>query len=197
MNSRLWVRKALSMCLAVATIATYSMNALANTEKFAGEILIIGKTTDGQNSSVKINGEAVQSGRSVFSASTIATPDNTTAVINLGKIGKIEVESNTVISLSFDEKGITGNLTTGHIKVLNALDKVNVNIPSGEAFSLSSGESVSATNGKAKADDDNNTSHLLIYSIIIGAAVASIIFVATTDNRISLGGGATIVSSTR
>ncbi|MDQ6785818.1 MAG: hypothetical protein M3033_03225 [Acidobacteriota bacterium] len=198
MNSRFLIRKALSMCLVVATMATYSMVALANSEKIAGEILINGKTVNGQNPSVKVNGETAQSGRSIFSASTIATPEDASAVVNLGKIGKIELEPNTILSLTFDEKGINGNLAAGRVTVLNALNNVTIKIPSGEAVSLNTGESASAASGKAQASDDNNSGHLLLYSIILGGAVAGIIFAARTDNnRIALGGGTTIVSATR
>jgi len=197
MSSRLWIRKALSMFLAVAILATYSTITLANSEKIAGEIVVIGKSDNGQNPLVNVNGEMVQSGRSVFSGSTFTTQENANAVVNLGKIGKIKLEPNTVLSLTFDEKGISGNLTAGRVTVLNALDSVTINIPSGEAVSLNTGESASATSGKAQTDDGNN-GHLLLYSIIVGAAVAGIIFAATTDNnRIALGGGTTIVSATR
>jgi len=198
MSNRLWIRKAISMCLAVAILATYSMITLANTQRIAGEISITGKTVNGQNPFVKVNGESAQSGRSVFSASTIATPENTNAVVNIGKIGKIELEPNTILSLTFDEKGISGNLTAGRVTVLNALGSVTINITDGKAVSLNTGESASATNGKVQTDDDDNNSHLLLYSLILGAAVTGIIFAATTDNnRIALGGGATIVSTTR
>ena len=37
MNSKLWIRKALSMCLSVAVLATYSMVALAGPGRAAGE----------------------------------------------------------------------------------------------------------------------------------------------------------------
>ena len=48
MNSKLWIHKALSMCLVVAMIATYSMVALAGSEKVAGELIVTGKTINGE-----------------------------------------------------------------------------------------------------------------------------------------------------
>ena len=42
MNSKVWRNKALSLCLIAATIATYSMVALAGSEKIAGELLVSG-----------------------------------------------------------------------------------------------------------------------------------------------------------
>ena len=91
MDSKLWIRKALSSCLCVAVLVTYSMVALANSGKIAGELTVSGKDVKGETPFVLINGEAAKSGRSVFSSSTIVTPDDAIAVVSLGKLGKIEL----------------------------------------------------------------------------------------------------------
>lgn len=200
MNTKIWIRKALSTCLAVATIATYSMVALANSEKIAGELLVSGKMVNGQNPFVKINGETAQSGRSIFSGSTIATPENASAIINLGKAGKIELAPNTIMSLSFNDKGISGDLTAGRVTVLNAADSVNIKTTDGKTATLNAGEAANAVNGKPQTDNDDDNGHggWLLFAIILGGAAAGIILAATTDNnRIALGGGATVASATR
>ncbi len=200
MNRNLWIRKALSMCLVVATMATYSMVALASAERVAGELLVSGKNIDGQTAFVKINGEMAQSGRSVFSSSTVVTPENTSAIINLGKIGKIELAPNTTLALSFDDKGISGDLIAGQLTVLSAADAVNVKTTGGKTVNLSAGES--ATSGKVQDDDDdddnNGGSAGLLYALVIGGAIVGLVLAARTDNnRVALGGGATIVSPSR
>jgi len=200
MNSKLWIRKALSMCLVVATILTYSMITLANTERIAGEILVTGNSASGQTSSVKVNGELAQSGRSIFSASTIATPENAGAVISLGRIGKIELAPNTTLALSFSEKGISGDLSTGRVTVLNAADGVVINTVGGNPVTLNSGDSASAANVPQDdtTDDNDGGSAGLIWALILGGAAAGIIIAARTDNnRISLGGGSTVISPVR
>jgi len=200
MNSKLWIRKALSMCLVVATILTYSMITLANTERIAGEILVTGNSASGQTSSVKVNGELAQSGRSIFSASTIATPENAGAVISLGRIGKIELAPNTTLALSFSEKGISGDLSTGRVTVLNAADGVVINTVGGKLVTLNSGDSASAANAPQDdtTSDNDGGSAGLIWALILGGAAAGIIIAARTDNnRISLGGGSTVISPTR
>jgi len=200
MNSKLWIRKALSMCLVVATILTYSMITLANTERIAGEILVTGNSASGQTSSVKVNGELAQSGRSIFSASTIATPENAGAVISLGRIGKIELAPNTTLALSFSEKGISGDLSTGRVTVLNAADGVVINTVGGKLVTLNSGDSASAANVPQDdtTDDNDGGSAGLIWALILGGAAAGIIIAARTDNnRISLGGGSTVISPVR
>lgn len=192
MNSKNWRSKALSLCLIVATIATYSMVALAASDKVAGELLISG------NNNVTVNGETAQSGRSIFSSSTIATPENTNATINLGKIGNVKLAPNTTLTLSFSTNGINGELLNGAVTVLNAENKVNIKLNNGEVVNLNAGETATAN---AKAQDDpagSGGGAWFIWALVLGGAAAGIIFAATTSNNdISLGGGTTVVSPSR
>lgn len=200
MDNKVWFRKALSMCLVAATIAAYSMAALAGSEKAAGELLITGKNTNGESPYVKVNGEAAQSGRSIFSSSTIVTPENTDAIVNLGKLGKIELAPNTTLLLNFNENGVSGDLSAGRLTVLSASDSVNITTLNGNSAKLNAGESAVAESGKAQDDDTTGRrgGSFLIWAVIVGAAAAGIIIAATTNNnRIILGGTTTVVSPTR
>ncbi|MGI8882631.1 MAG: hypothetical protein ACR2IA_00095 [Pyrinomonadaceae bacterium] len=199
MNSKLWIQKALAMCLVFAVIATYSTVALAGSGKIAGELLVTGTNVNGEMPFVTVNGEAAKSGRSVFSTSTIATPDNASAVINIGKIGKIQLSPNTNLVLSFTEKGISGDLLSGKLTVLNASESVNVKISGGETLQLNAGESAGATSKVQDDDNDNDGgAAYLPYLLILGGAVAAIVIATVvSDNEIQLGGGSVVVSATR
>lgn len=197
MNSKTLIRKAISLCLVVAIYATYSTVTLASTERIAGELLISGK-----NSSVKVNGETAQSGRSIFTASTISTPENTSAIINLGKLGKLELAPNTTANISFTEKGINGDLLSGKITVLGTNDAVSIKTTEGKTVKLNAGESVTA--GKQQKDDDDDDDDddpgaaWWIWAAVFGGAVAGIVIAATSDNnRVALGGGTVVVSTNR
>lgn len=200
MNSKVWIRKALSMCLVVATIATYSMVALAGSERVAGELSVSGKIINGETPFVKVNGEAAQSGRSIFSSSTIATPENASATVNIGKAGKIELAPNTTLALSFDDKGISGDLLAGRVTVLNSSDTVDIKTLDGTIVKLNAGNSAVAT-GKVQDDDDSDNdggSAVFIWAAILGGAAVGIIIAATTDNnRIAVGGNSLVISPTR
>ena len=201
MNSKLWIKKALSMCLVVAITATCSMFALANSERIAGELTITANNAGGETPFVKVNGEVVQNGRSIFSSSTIATSENAGAVVNLGKAGTVELAPETILVLSFGEKGITGDLSAGKVTVVNSSDLVNIKTANGTLAKLNAGESVTAA-GKTKGDDDTTGGGggkgLLIFALILGGAAAGIIIAATTNNnRVSLGGSTTVISPTR
>ncbi|MBA2737104.1 MAG: hypothetical protein H0U50_10000 [Pyrinomonadaceae bacterium] len=202
MNSKLWIRKALAMCLVFAIIAAYSTAALAGSGKIAGELLVTGTNVNGEMPFVIVNGEAAKSGRSVFSASTIATPDNASAVINLGKIGKIELAPNANLVLSFTEKGISGDLLSGKLTVLNASEIVSIKTAGGETLKLNAGDSASAS-GQAQDDKDKDNDRdggaaWLPWALILGGAVAAIVIATVvTDNETQLGGSSIVVSPTR
>jgi hypothetical protein len=192
MNSKVWIRKALSMCLTVAIIATYSMVAFAGTEKVAGELLVSGKNV------VTVNGEAAQNGRSIFSSSTIATPKDASAIINLGKIGKIELAPDTTLSLSFNEKGISGDLLSGRVTVLNTSNTVSIKTVGGKVLNLNAGESAVSNATDDDEDSKKGGTGWWVWALVFGGAIAGVVIAATTDNnRIALGGGTTVVSPVR
>lgn len=201
MNSKVLVNKALSMCLVIATIAMYSMVALAGSDRIAGELLVSGQNAGGETPFVLVNGEAARSGRSVFSSSIITTPENTSAILNLGKAGQIKLAPNSTLAVTFGENGINGDLTAGQITVLSATEAVNVKTFDNNIVKLNAGESTTANSTKAQDDDDDDEasgSNLFVWALVLGGAAAGIILAATTDNNdIQLGGGTTVVSPTR
>jgi hypothetical protein len=198
MNSKLWVRRALSTCLMIAILATYSMVALAGSERIAGELTVTGNGMNGDAPSVTVNGEAARSGRSIFSSSVIATPSNAGAVINLGKNGIIELAPNTTFTVSFDDKTISGDLTAGKLTVVGTSSSVNVKTTTGQVVKLTAGESVNAAGKKDDDDDHDGGAAWWVWAIIFGGAAAGILIAAVNaDNRVDLGGTSTTISPTR
>jgi len=199
MNSKVLIRRALSMCLMVAILATYSMVALAGSDRRAGELTVTGNGINGDAPSVTVNGEAARSGRSIFTSSVIATPANASAVINLGKNGIIELAPNTTFTVSFDDKSVSGDLTSGKLTVLGTSSSVNVKTNTG-MVNLGSGASVNA-NGKKDDDDDANGgggAAWWVWALVFGGAAAGILIAAVNaDNKVSLGGTATTISPVR
>jgi hypothetical protein len=199
MNSKLWIRKALSMCLSVAILATYSMVALASPAKIAGELAVSGKVTNGETPFALVNGETARSGRSVFSGSTVTTSDSTNAVINLGKLGKIELAPNTVLSLTFDDKSISGDLTAGTVTVLGAAENVSIRTQNGKTVQLATGQSVSAAGKLADDDDDDDDGGAAwwIWGGVFAGAAVVILWTALSDGDIEVGQNGTVISPTR
>jgi len=97
---------------AVAFWCVTSMVALAAPKDITGDITVSGQVT--------VNGQAIVSNSTVVSGSSIVTGDNSTAVISLGKTGRVEVLANSNITLKFNDTGITGILSQGKARVSNA-----------------------------------------------------------------------------
>jgi len=212
MNSKLWIQKALTTCSLMALIASYSMVALASAPANSGELIVSGSA--GETSFVTVNGEPAKSGRTVFSSSTISTPDGMNARLNLGKAGKVAFGPNTTFSVNFDESAITGTLTSGNLTVLGAAQPVEVKTLDRGLVRVNAGETVSATatalrddtrdstgkcidsdnDGKLECDEGGNW---LVWGLVVAGAIAGLIFIATADNDADIGSGAGTVSPTR
>jgi hypothetical protein len=174
------------------------MVALAAPGKVAGELTVSGKNVNGESPFVLVNGETARSGRSVFSGSTITTPETSSAVMNLGKMGKIELAPATSLTLTFDDKGIFGDLTSGKVTVLGASESVAIKTINGNTVHLSAGQSVAAS-GKAQDDDDDNdgSGAWWIWAAVFGGAAVVILWTALSDQDIALGDTGTVISPTR
>ncbi len=166
------------------------MVTLAGPVKPIGEVLVSGNTTE--SSTVTVNGEPAKSGRTVFAASTISTPDTSGATINLGKTGKLQLAPNSTFVINTDGDAISGDLTAGSITVLNSLQSVGVKTLSGEIVSLSAGESATATSTSASkmAQTTSSNNNWTIWALIIGGAIVAVTIAVVAaddgddDNRV-------------
>ncbi|MBK8464506.1 MAG: hypothetical protein IPL32_01620 [Chloracidobacterium sp.] len=191
MNSKSLFHKALTMCLTVILLATFSMVALGGARRASGEIVVTGTS---ETSVVTVNGEAVKSGRTIFSSSTISTPEGAGAIINLGQTGRVQLGSDTTFTLSFDNDGISGDLASGSISVLNAAKSVSVKTVNGEVVTLNAGEtatagSATASNNSAAGTSSNNW---WVYALIFGGAVTGIVLATSQTNENKFGTGVTV-----
>jgi hypothetical protein len=121
MNINKWIQKGLSACLIFATFATYSMVALANENNSVvlGELRVNGTN---EVPYIQVNGEQVQSGRTIYSNSTLTTNENGATVV-LGKLGKVDIAPNTTVTLKFDESGVKTDLSKGSARFYAAAGK--------------------------------------------------------------------------
>ena len=184
MNSNPWIQKALTLCLGLVVFTTSSMVALANAGKAAGELVV---NSDGNTSFVTVNGEPSTSGRTVFSSSTITTPEDKGAMINFGKAGKIAFGPAATFTLTFDGESISGDLSSGRISVLSAAQGVSVRTLTGETITLNAGDSATAGSGKDDDDDDDDDKKdnawvpIAIYAAIAGTAIALVLLTRDDD----------------
>jgi len=105
-------RKITTSLTAVAVLCVYSMVGLAATKDLTGEITVTGQVT--------VNGQTAVSNSTIISGSTIVTGADSSAVISLGKTGRIEVLADSNIVLNFSDTSIVGILSSGKTRVANA-----------------------------------------------------------------------------
>ena len=104
--------RTLSLVAVMALISSFSMVTLAETASATGEIAVVGQ--------VSVNGVATVSGATLVSGSVITTGEGSSATINLGKAGRVEVLSNSNVTLNFSASEIAAVMTSGKARVMNA-----------------------------------------------------------------------------
>lgn len=91
-----------------------------------GDLSVVGE--------VSVNGTNAISGATVFSDSTVTTAKGSSAVVSLGKLGRVEVFPSTNMRLSFDGSSITIRmLSSGRVRVSSSSGiKANVSTKDGK-----------------------------------------------------------------
>ena len=136
MISTTWSRKSIAACVAVAVLSVYSMVVLASPgAKASGELSVSGQ--------VAVNGQKVMSGGTLFSDSVLTTAENSSATVNMSKVGRVELAPNSSLHLSFSNNSITGMLESGSAHV-STLAGVIVNITTKDGLVAVDGSNATA-----------------------------------------------------
>ncbi|CAN5405200.1 hypothetical protein BH10ACI3_BH10ACI3_07360 [soil metagenome] len=106
------IRKSVTLFTLAAVWSVYSMVAFAAPKDLAGEITVSGQVT--------VNGQAAVSNSTILSGAVITTADNSSAVISLGKTGRIEILANSNMTLRFSDNSIVAMLSEGKARVSNS-----------------------------------------------------------------------------
>ncbi len=106
------IQKSMTFLTVVAVWCAFSMVAIAAPGDTMGEITVTGQVT--------VNGQPAVSNSTVASGSSIVTGANSTAIINLGKNGRVELLSDTNFNLNFNSNSIVGKLSAGKVRITNA-----------------------------------------------------------------------------
>lgn len=192
MKSTKWVLKPISGILAIAILSINSMVVFAAPTKLAGEILVSDRGAD-----VTVNGEVAQSGRALFSGSTVDTPSNSGATVSLGNLGRLELAPSTSFTLTFDENGISGTLSAGKVTVLSASTGVSINGTNYGVGQTAETSTTQADNSQTSSPSSTGRGWW-IWAAVFGGAIVGIVLASRSDNnRTALGGGTTVVSPLR
>lgn len=118
MINRNLLRKALASCLLAAVWSVSSMVTLAAVD--GGQVS--GGASITVSGTVTINDRAAISNSTLVSGSTVTTGESadSVATVEMGKLGRVELLSQSSLVLKFDENGIYGTLLVGKVRVMNA-----------------------------------------------------------------------------
>ena len=143
MISKTLSRKTIAAFLSVAVLSVYSMIALASPEAKvpSGEVTVSGQVT--------VNGQKVISGGTLFSDSVIVTSDNSSATVNISKLGRVQLAPNSTLTISFTDKALTGQLDSG-IANVSTLAGISVNLTTKDGSVVVDGSQATSFSVNAK-----------------------------------------------
>lgn len=104
--------KLIASVTAIAVLCVSTSVALAGAKDVTGEITVTGQVT--------VNGQTAVSNATIISGSTVVTGANSSAIVSLGKVGRIEILANSNVVLNFSDNNIVAVLSSGKAKVASA-----------------------------------------------------------------------------
>jgi hypothetical protein len=167
MISKTWSRKTVAAFLSVAVLSVYSMIALASPEAKvpSGELSVTGQVT--------VNGQKAISGGTLFSDSVIVTSDNSSATVNISKLGRVQLAPNSTLTLSFNDKALTGQLDSG-IASVATLAGISVNLTTKDGVVVVDGSQATSFTVNAKRGNTVVSTLTGIVELRAGGAVKQI-----------------------
>jgi len=133
MISRNFSRTPIALGLALAMMCMSTMVALAAPQqgqtRQSGELTVSG--------SVNVDGAKAISGATVFAGSTITTAENSSAIVTLNGLGRVELLPNSSMKVNFNETGVMGSLDAGRVRV-STQQGVMANVTTKDASAIAS-----------------------------------------------------------
>lgn len=111
----------------VSVMLVYSAVSLSAPRSLKGEIQVLGQ--------VIVNDQLAVSGSTIVSGSNIKTDPNSSAIISLGNIGKVELFPGTSTNLKFTDGNIALDLVSGKARIMNSA-KIGVKVVTSNATVL-------------------------------------------------------------
>jgi hypothetical protein len=111
MIRKIWRGRFSALCSTLAFLAVSVQVALpgARAQDQMGQLTVTGK--------VRVDGKPAATGDIVSSGSTVETAKGSSAVVSLGRLGRVEALPETRMKLRFDDSSISILLDTGRVRV--------------------------------------------------------------------------------
>jgi len=148
MISKTWTRKFVSMWVAAAILVVYSVVITATPAALTGSLSVVGD--------VRVDDQKVTSGGTFFSDSTIVTGADSSVILSLGRLGRIELLANSSLNLTLADNRITGTMYSGRSRV---------STPAGVAVDIATKDGAVRVDGSEATSFNVNTENV---STIVG-----------------------------
>lgn len=111
MITKIWSSRSPALCLTMVLLAVAAQLVLptARAQEPVGQLTVTGK--------VRVNRQPAATGDIVSSGSTVETAKGSSAVVSLGKLGRVEVLPETRMNLRYDDTSISILIDTGSVRV--------------------------------------------------------------------------------
>ncbi|HVF47483.1 MAG TPA: hypothetical protein VNA17_07955 [Pyrinomonadaceae bacterium] len=103
------IHKSVTLVTVIAVWCVYSMAAFAVAKDVSGEITVTGQVT--------VNGQPAVSGSTILSGAVVTTAKGSSAVVSLGKLGRMEILEDSSSTLRFSDTGIVAVVDQGRVRV--------------------------------------------------------------------------------
>jgi hypothetical protein len=132
-----------------------------------------GKLKTRDNKSVSVNGNQVGTGATVASGAKIESPAGVGATVDLGKLGRVDLASQTNVTITFGEGQVTVNLQEGHVVLTTHTGVVGtLTDPSGAAARTDGAKTSSVAAGTPNAAGRGVGAGKAVAGAAAGAAAA-------------------------
>ncbi|PYS49861.1 MAG: hypothetical protein DMF68_08820 [Acidobacteria bacterium] len=180
--------RALTVLLAVCLLQVYVLASgtmpNASTGKSAPALngLVLGRLIINESQSILVDGNNANSGTTIFSGARLQTPEDVDATIQLGSAGKLYIQPNSDLIVSFNNESIDVRLATGNAFVAaSAGVKYSVTTPDGKT-ALSVGEPGDAPPPPPKPWSQWTKGEKVALGVGIGIGITVILYFALRDN---------------
>jgi hypothetical protein len=158
---------------ASAATNTTSTNTAPSSVRF-GQLLM------SENQSALVNGTSATTGTTIFSGTQLQTPDGVGATVSLGALGRISIDPNTLLTLTFDKENVDVKVSAGNA-VLTTNTGVEGTLTTAEGMKLktNSNSANPTAGGKARRLSKRAAGAIIFAGVV---AVALIVVVALDDD---------------
>lgn len=141
--------------------------------------LVFGQLLMSQDQAALVNGTSATSGTTIFSGAQLQTLDGVAATVQLGKLGRLAIDPNTLLSLTFDKDYVDVKVTAGNaVLTTNAGVKGTMLTPAGEKLATNANANSTVGGRKAAAAAWNSGDHalgLILTAVVVGAAIIALV----------------------